>query len=124
MMKKYRFLGVMILLFMVNSCLMVKLPEAKTEIIVVKDFGKSCLNYNEEDYLAEKTRKSKKNFTTSLYTEKGCKDLYVLDDSKFDFRTFYDNQKLFINHQSIVYFREYNFKGKLIKIVYKIKPAN
>ena len=124
MMKNYRFLGFMILLFMLNSCLMVKLPEAKTEIIVVKDFGKSCLNYNEENYLAEKTRNSKRNFTTSLYTEKGCKDLYVLDDSKFDFRAFYDNQKLFINHQSIVYFREYNFKGKLIKIVYKIKPAN
>ena len=124
MMKNYRFLGFMILLFMLNSCLMVKLPEAKTEIIVVKDFGKSCLNYNEENYLAEKTRNSKRNFTTSLYTEKGCKDLYVLDDSKFDFRTFYDNQKLFINHQAIVYFREYNFKGKPIKIVYKIKPAN
>ncbi|MGV0947073.1 hypothetical protein ACTS91_05370 [Empedobacter falsenii] len=108
---------------MLNSCLMVKLPETKTEIIVVKDFGKSCLNYDEEDYLAEKTRKSKKNFTTSLYTVKGCKDLYVLDDSKFDFRSFYDNQKLFINHQAIVYFREYNFKGKPIKVVYKIKPA-
>ena len=123
-MKNYRFHGFMILLFMLNSCLMVKLPEAKTEIIVVKDFGKSCLNYNEENYLAEKTRNSKRNFTTSLYTEKGCKDLYVLDDSKFDFRSFYDNQKLFINHQAIDYFREYNFKGKPIKVVYKIKPAN
>ncbi len=103
---------------------MVKSPEAKTEMIVVIDFGKSCLNYDEQDYLAETTRKSKRNFTTSLYTEKGCEDLYILDDSKFDFRTFYDNQKLFINHQAIVYFREYNFKGKQIKIVYKIKPAN
>ena len=124
MMKNYRFLGFMILFFMLNSCLMVKSPEAKTEMIVVIDFGKSCLNYDEQDYLAETTKKSKRNFTTSLYTEKGCEDLYILDDSKFDFRTFYDNQKLFINHQAIVSYREYNFKGKLIKIVYKIKPAN
>ncbi len=124
MMKNYRFLGFMILLFISNSCLMVKLPEAKTEIIVVKDFGKSCLNYDDEDYLAEKTRKSKKNFTTSLYTNKGCKDLYILDDSKLNIKKFYKNTKLFTDHQAIVYFREYNFKGKTIKVVYKIKPAN
>lgn len=121
MMKNYQFLGFILLFFALNSCLMIKLPKSKTETITLKDFGKSCLSYDEEDYLAETTRKSKKNFTTSLYTEKGCEDLYILDDSKFDFRTFYDNQKFFINHQSIVYFREYNFKGKPIKIVYKIK---
>ena len=71
MMKNYRFLGFMILLFMLNSCLMVKLPDAKTEIIVVKDFGKSCLNYDEQDYLAEKNSKIEEKFYNfSLYRKR------------------------------------------------------
>ncbi|WP_413531542.1 hypothetical protein [Empedobacter brevis] len=72
-MKNYRFLGFMIILFISNSCLMMKLPEAKIQIIRLSDIGKSCLGYDEEDYLAEKTRKSKNNYTTSLYNENGCK---------------------------------------------------
>ena len=124
MMKNYRFLGFMILLFMSNSCLMVKLPEAKTQIIRLSDIGKSCLGYVEEDYLAEKARKSKKNFTTSLYNENGCKDLYILDDSNLNIKKFYENTKLFIDHQVIIYYREYNFKDESIKLVYEIKPAN
>lgn len=124
MMKNYRFLGFMILLFMFNSCLMVKLPEAKTQIIRLSDIGKSCLGYDEEDYLAEKTRKSKKNFTTSFYNENGFKDLYILDDSKLNIKKFYENTKLFIDHQVIIYYREYNLKDISIKLVYEIKPAN
>ena len=81
------------------------------------------------------TNKENKNATPFANIKRGIRvglstanSIYVgnelIVDSKFDFRSFYDNQKLFINHQAIVYFREYNFKGKLIKIVYKIKPAN
>lgn len=61
---------------MLNSCLMVKLPETKTEIIVVKDFGKSCLNYDEEDYLAEKLE-SQKRISRLLFIQKKAVKIYT-----------------------------------------------
>ncbi len=53
-----------------------------------------------------------------------AKDLYILDDSKLNIKKFFENTKLFINHQVVIYYREYNFKDKSIKLVYKIKPTN
>ena len=103
---------------MMNSCLVIKLPESKSKTIQFIDLNEHCLKNDEAYFLAKKMYINREKITSSIYTKDEC---YVIINGEFNYKKFFKNKELLLKNSSTIYYREYLVKEKVYKVSYKIR---